>query len=70
VELYLYSPIRLHDTDRDSVTFYLITLFILIIYLTDVISRLASAKCDYHCSGTKQNGIAAVTNWRRGGISE
>jgi len=28
VELYLYSSIRLHDMDKDSVTFYFITLFI------------------------------------------
>jgi hypothetical protein len=28
VELYLYSPIHLHDTDRDSVTLYFITLFV------------------------------------------
>jgi hypothetical protein len=55
---------------RTALPFALSRCLLLIIYLTDVTSRLASTKCDCHCSATKQHGIAAGTNWRRGGISD
>ena len=59
--------------EGDSVVFYFITLFITdyLFHWRHVTSRLVSlAQCDFYCSATKQNGIAAGTNWRRIGIIE